>query len=92
MEYLIWVEGTAFSIWMRESGPAFFGSLILHSVAMGFVAGVHVALDLRILGLAPQIPLSLMTRFFPVLRASLIAVVLSGVLLRERPSGGCALS
>lgn len=81
MEYLVWVEETSFSIWMRESGPAFFGSLILHSVAMGFVAGVHVALDLRILGLAPRIPLSLMRRFFPVLRVSLIAVVVSGVLL-----------
>ena len=81
MEYLVWFEGTPFSTWMRESGPAFFSSLILHSVAMGFVVGVHVATDLRILGVASRIPLSLMRRFFPVVWASLVAVLVSGVLL-----------
>lgn len=81
MEYLVWFEDTAFSIWMRESGPAFFSSLILHSVAMGFVVGIHVATDLRILGVAPKVPLSLMARFSPVLWVSLVVIVVSGVLL-----------
>ena len=65
----------------RESGPAFFFSLILHSVAMGFVVGVHVAADLRILGMAPRVPLSLMRRFSSVLWASLCVILVSGVLL-----------
>ncbi len=43
MEFLIWFEDTTFSTWMRESATAFFSSLILHSVSMGFVVGVHVA-------------------------------------------------
>ena len=81
MDYLLWLEGTPFSIWIRESGPAFFGSLILHSVAMGFVVGVHVATNLRILGMAPGIPLSLMRRFSSVFWVSLVFVSLSGVLL-----------
>ncbi len=81
MDYLLWLEETPFSTWMRESGPAFFGSLIFHSVAMGFVVGVHVAMNLRILGMAPGIPLSLMRRFFPVLWVGLVVVSLSGVLL-----------
>ena len=81
MDYLLWLEETPFSTWMRESGPAFFGSLIFHSVAMGFVVGVHVAMNLRILGMAPGIPLSLMKRFFPVLWVGLVVVSLSGVLL-----------
>ena len=81
MDYLLWLEETPFSTWMRESGPAFFGSLIFHSVAMGFVVGVHVAMNLRILGVAPRIPLSLMTRFFPVLWVGLVVVSLSGALL-----------
>ena len=81
MEYLIWFEDTTFSTWMRESAMAFFSSLILHSVSMGFVVGVHVATDLRILGVAPRIPLSLMRRFFPVLQVSLAAVLVSGLLL-----------
>ena len=81
MDFFLWLEDTPFSIWMRESGPAFFGSLILHSVAMGFVVGVHVAMNLRILGIAPGIPLSLMRRFFPVLWVGLFFVSVSGVLL-----------
>ena len=81
MEYLLWLEETPFSIWMRESGPAFFSTLVFHSVAMGFVVGVHVATDLRILGVAPRIPLSAMRRFFPVLWVSLVVVSVSGVLL-----------
>ena len=81
MDYLLWLEETPFSTWMRESGPAFFGSLIFHSVAKGLVVGVHVAMNLRILGMAPGIPLSLMRRFFPVLWVGLVVVSISGVLL-----------
>ena len=81
MDYLVWLEETPFSTWMRESGSAFFSTLVFHSVAMGFVVGVHVATNLRILGVAPSVPLSLMRRFFPVLWVSLVVVSLSGGLL-----------
>ena len=81
MDFLLWLEETAFSTWMRESGPAFFSSLTLHAVGMGFVVGVHVATNLRILGIAPGIPLSLMRRFFPVLWIGLVVVSVSGALL-----------
>ncbi len=81
MDLLVWIEETPFSIGMRESGLAFFSTLVFHSVAMGFIVGVHVALNLRILGAAPGIPLSLMRRFFPVLWVGLVVVSVSGVLL-----------
>ncbi len=81
MEFLLWLEETSFSTWMRESGPAFFSTLTLHAVGMGFVVGVHVATDLRILGVAPRVPLSLMKRFFPVLWVGLVVVSVSGALL-----------
>jgi hypothetical protein len=81
MEYLAWFEGTGFSIWMRESGLAFFGSLILHALGMGFVVGVHVAMDLRVLGIAKGVPLSLMRRFRPVIWIALAVVTVSGFLL-----------
>ncbi len=81
IDFLIWLEETRFSTWMRESGPAFFSSLVFHSIGMAFVAGVHVATDLRILGVAPGIPLSLMRRYLPVLWASLALVTVSGLLL-----------
>jgi len=66
---------------MRESGPAFFSSLVFHSVAMGFVVGVHVATNLRILGVARRVPLTLMRRFFSVLWVNLVIVSVSGVFL-----------
>ena len=66
---------------MRESGGAFFSSLVFHSVGMAFVAGIHVVTDLRILGVAPGVPRSLMRRYLPVLWASLVVVTLSGLAL-----------
>ena len=81
LDYLVWLEETPFSTWMRESGPAFFSSLVFHSVAMGFVVGVHVATNLRTYGVAPRVPLTLMRRFFAVLWVSLVVVSVSGVLL-----------
>ena len=81
MDYLLWLEETPLSVWVRESGPAFFSSLIFHSVSMGFVVGVHVATNLRILGVAPRVPLSLMRRFFPVVWGNLVVVSLSGAML-----------
>ena len=81
MEYLAWFEQTLFSSWMRASTLAFFSSLILHALGMGFVVGVHVATNLRILGVAPRVPLSLMRRFRPVVRVGLSVTILSGLLL-----------
>ena len=66
MDYFIWLEETGFSIWMRESGPAFFSSLVLHSLSMAMVVGVNVAIALRILGVAGRVPVSAMARFTPV--------------------------
>ena len=66
---------------MRESGGAFFSSLVFHSIGMAFVAGIHVVTDLRVLGVAPGVPRSLMRRYLPVLWASLVVVTLSGLAL-----------
>ena len=81
METLAWLEETGFSTLMRESGAAFFGTLIFHSLAMGFVVGINVALDLRVLGVASQVRLSMMERFFPVVWYALVVILISGLLL-----------
>ncbi len=81
METLAWLEATDFSIWMRESGLAFFGSLVLHALGMAFIVGAHLATDLRLLGFAPRVPLSHMRDFRPVIRISLFVVTASGALL-----------
>ncbi|MCY3927588.1 MAG: hypothetical protein OXG81_04885 [Acidobacteria bacterium] len=81
VDFLIWLEETRPSTWMRESGGAFFSSLVFHSIGMALVAGIHVVTDLRVLGVAPGVPLSLMRRYVPVLWASLAVVTASGLLL-----------
>ncbi len=82
--FLIWLEHTAFSVWVRESPSVVFGFpglLILHAIGMGFLAGIHTSISLRILGVAPGIPLNAMRSFFPLLWFGLAINVFSGVSL-----------
>ncbi|MEO8100187.1 MAG: hypothetical protein ABI811_20975 [Acidobacteriota bacterium] len=81
--FFIWLEHTDFSVWVRESPSllAFPFLLILHAIGMGFLAGMNIAIDLRILGVSPRIPLAAMRAFFPFLWFGLIINVISGVSL-----------
>ncbi len=77
------IEATALSTWIRESTSVFaFPSILtLHTIGMGFVAGLNAAVDLRILGIAPAVPLGELRRFFPVMWVSFWINAISGVLL-----------
>ena len=68
---------------MRESPSvlAFPFMLILHAIGMGFLAGIHTSISLRILGVAPGIPLTAMRSYFPFLWFGLVINVFSGVSL-----------
>jgi uncharacterized membrane protein YphA (DoxX/SURF4 family) len=81
MEFMLWVQETDFSTWIRESDWAIFAILIVHTIGMGFLVGVSCMVSLRTLGFAGQIPLSRLHRFVPILISSAIAAVISGVLL-----------
>jgi hypothetical protein len=48
---------------------------------MGFAAGIAMALDLRILGVAPGVPLAQIRRFLPILWLGFWINAVSGVLL-----------
>jgi hypothetical protein len=78
-----WIEQSAYSLWVRESPSllAFPFMLILHAIGMGFLAGMHIAICLRVLGLASGIPLASMRAFFPFLWFGLAINVFSGVSL-----------
>ncbi len=67
--FLMWLEATTLSTWVRESSSvlAFPSILSLHTVGMGLVAGLNAAIALRILGFAPQVPFAEMQRFLPVM-------------------------
>lgn len=69
MDFLLRLEQSGFFSWVRESTSlfAFPGILLLHTIGMGLVVGISAGIDLRILGIAPALPLAPMEKFFPVL-------------------------
>ena len=77
------IESTALSIWLRESPSlwAFPFVLILHTVGLAFLVGANVALDVRLLGLAPGVPPHTLTRYDVVMWAGFWLNAVSGVLL-----------
>ena len=81
--FLIWLETSALSIWVRESPSLFAFPTILsfHTLGMGIVAGLSAAIDLRILGFAPRVPLTQTRRYYPVLWFGFWLNAASGVVL-----------
>ena len=83
MDFLRLIEESGFSTWVRESSSvlAFPSVLLLHTIGMGLVVGINAGIDLRILGLAPALPLAPMEKFLPVLWAGFWVNAVTGVVL-----------
>src|SRR5579885_1141902 len=81
--FLVCLEATGLSTWIRESTSlwAFPGILTLHTIGMGFVAGINAVIALRILGVAPRTPLLELRRFLAVMWSGFWLNAASGVLL-----------
>ena len=81
--FLIWLESTALSQWVVGSPSllAFPGILTLHAIGMGFAVGICLAVDLRVLGVAPGITLVEMRRYVPIVWAAFWLNAISGLLL-----------
>ena len=79
----VWLETSSFSMWVRDSTSVFaFPAIIsFHAIGMGLVVGMNAAIDLRILGFAPQIPLMEMKRFLPFIWIGFWVNAVSGVAL-----------
>ena len=79
----IWVESSALSTWARESISvfAFPTFLAAHAMGMALVAGMGAAINLRMLGVAPQVPLTEMKRFLPLIWLGFWLCVASGAIL-----------
>jgi hypothetical protein len=77
------IENTPPAKWIRESPSlfAFAGILLMHTVGMALVVGVNAGIDLRILGLARDLPLAPLAKFFPVLWFGFFINAFTGVLL-----------
>jgi hypothetical protein len=79
--FFAWIESTALSQWIVGSLFAFPVILTLHAVGMGFAAGLGAMVDLRLLGVARQVPVAELRRFLPVLWAGFWVNAASGLLL-----------
>jgi hypothetical protein len=60
IDVLAWLEGSAFSIWVREAPTiwAFSTILTLHTFGMGVLVGASGLLALRLLGIGRTMPLA----------------------------------
>lgn len=77
------IEASGFSVWLRESSSvfAFYFILCLHTIGMVLLVGPSAALDLRLLGVASDLPIAPMKKFFSFMWAGFAINVISGTLL-----------
>jgi uncharacterized membrane protein len=77
------IQNSAYPTYVRES-PSLLGYtlvLSLHAMGLAVVVGLSSAIALRVLGLAPSIPLAPLRRLFPVMYVGFWVNALSGLAL-----------
>jgi hypothetical protein len=77
------IEQSGISRWLRESQSifGFYFILLFHTIGMSLVVGANAVVDLRILGVASDIPLQPLRRLFGIMWAGLAINVTTGLLL-----------
>jgi hypothetical protein len=82
-DLLVWLESAAVSTWVRESGSlwAYPAVLAAHTVGMSLLVGANAVLDLRLLGVAPQVPLAPLAALYRGLWTGAALSFISGALL-----------
>jgi hypothetical protein len=83
MDFLKSIEQLSFFTWVRESGSiwGYASILFLHTVGMAMVAGLNAAIDLRLLGFAPQTPIQPLDRLYPYMWSGFWISAVSGSIL-----------
>src|SRR6266853_5739645 len=83
MGMLVWLESLPISVWVHES-PSVWAQptvLTLHTMGMGVLVGASWVLDLRLLGINRNVPLSAFRWVFRAVAISLAVNLVTGVLL-----------
>ena len=86
MGVLAWLESLPLSVWVHES-PSVWAQptvLTLHTMGMAVLVGASWVLDLRLLGISRNVPLSAFRWVFPAVAVGLIVNLVTGVLLFAR--------
>ena len=81
--FLQWLENTSLSTTLRDSPNVFLYPTILafHTLGLAFFVGISSAIALRILGVAPGLPLAPFRKFYPVMWLGFFVNAVSGTLL-----------
>jgi hypothetical protein len=83
MGFLNWLESLPLSVWVHES-PSIWAQptvMTMHTMGMGVLVGASWVLDLRLLGISRNIPLSAFRWVFRTVAISLVVNLVTGVLL-----------
>jgi hypothetical protein len=77
------IEASGLSVWIREADSIFAYWFILswHCIGMGLALGASVLIDLRILGLAPDLPMAPLKKLYAYIWIGFWIQVASGILL-----------
>jgi hypothetical protein len=77
------LEQSGLAIWIRESGVLYGYPLILflHTLGLSTVVGISAAVDLRLLGVAPTIPLASLEKLSGLVWAGFALTAATGALL-----------
>jgi len=83
MDFLNWIQNLGLVTWVREAPTvlAYPTVLAVHTFGLIFLVGPSLAIDLRIFGFAPRLPLAPMEKFFPIMWIGFWVNALSGVVL-----------
>jgi hypothetical protein len=83
MEFLSWLENLPFSMWVLQSGSiwAYPTILTVHTIGMTVVAGLIGVIDLRLLGIAPTVPIRPLERLYPIIWSFFGVNALTGTVL-----------
>src|SRR5580700_10324059 len=83
MGLLVWLENQPLATWVHESTSVWAQPTImtLHTMGMGVLVGASWVLDLRLLGISRNIPLSAFRWVFRAVMVGLIVNLITGVLL-----------
>lgn len=81
MHFLIWLQDSALGTWVAGSIWGYPVILACHAVGMAAVAGTVVMINLRILGFARNVPITLFSRLSVIAWAGLVLNILTGLAL-----------
>jgi hypothetical protein len=83
MNYIVAIENSGFSAWVRESPSvwAYPFIIFLHAAGLSIVVGLSVVIDLAVLNVAPGLPLAPLEKLYRLIGAGFWINAISGVAL-----------